>query len=651
MQYIHKYKRSLIWFAVAIVFFLLTEIFRTKAIITTGVYEQDCYRFYVHKIALLSLVLPFFTLVPGKIKPYLHWLIIILTPAVCFFLLEFYVSFPQDIPTGSIVANLILFYLFAATLAFLFGRTAVPTVFLCVFSVGYGFLNYYVAMYHGSPIFPWDIYSLSTAASVADKYTYSIYPYMGFIFTSGALLALINIACSQRIRFTAHRFVRPGCFMLSLISLIGMGVYLQTDSAVNTFKLNDDHFDTALMSQQNGCVVNFVYNIQYLFHEKPDSYSDELLSEIPAGVEESAGDIDNAPTKIIAIMVESLSDLTVVSDYETSSPVFPFLSSLEENTVKGQLHVSVRGGGTCNTEFEFLSGMSIANYQGISAIYQQNINRYFPTLVSQFNSLDYETVAIHPYHGAAYSRNKAYEYFGFDEAYFLDSFDDAPTLRGLVTDQAMFERLMDIYNSSNEPMFIFGITMQDHGGYTSGDLTLDTYINGVDSEYVSTYLSLMRETDRALENLITQLSQSDEKTLLLIFGDHQPSDVISQPIIDFAGTVAQPGTLEYTDNFYTTPYIIWANYDMDYDMPSDISANYLSSVLVDIAGLPKTKANNYMLSLMSEYPVITKNILMDSSGKISSSDEISSIPLLNEYACLQYNYTYDERLSDFWEYN
>jgi hypothetical protein len=474
---------------------------------------------------------------------------------------------------------------------------------------------------------------------------------MGFIFTSGALLALINIACSQRIRFPAHRFVRPGCFLLSLISLIGMGFYLQTDSAVNTFKLNTNHFDTALMSRQNGCVVNFVYNIHYLFHEKPDSYSDELLSEIAAGVEESAGDVDNAPTKIIAIMVESFSDLTVVSDYETSSPVFPFLSSLEENTIKGKLHVSVRGGGTCNTEFEFLSGMSIANYQGISAIYQQNINRYFPTLVSQFNSIDYETVAIHPYHGAAYSRNRAYEFFQFDETYFLDSFGDAPTLRDLVTDQAMFDMLMDIYNSSDQPMFIFGITMQNHGGYASGDLPLDTYINGVDSEYVSTYLSLMRETDRALESLITQLSQSDEKTLLLIFGDHQPSDAVSQPIIDFAGTIAQPDTLEYTDNFYTTPYIIWANYDIDYDMPSDISANYLSSVLIDIAGLPKTKANNYMLRLMSEYPVITKNILMDSLGNISSSDEISSIPLLNEYACLQYNYTYDDRLSGFWEYN
>jgi hypothetical protein len=215
----------------------------------------------------------------------------------------------------------------------------------------------------------------------------------------------------------------------------------------------------------------------------------------------------------------------------------------------------------------------------------------------------------------------------------------------------MFDMLMDIYNSSDQPMFIFGITMQNHGGYASGDLPLDTYINGVDSEYVSTYLSLMRETDRALESLITQLSQSDEKTLLLIFGDHQPSDAVSQPIIDFAGTIAQPDTLEYTDNFYTTPYIIWANYDIDYDMPSDISANYLSSVLIDIAGLPKTKANNYMLRLMSEYPVITKNILMDSLGNISSSDEISSIPLLNEYACLQYNYTYDDRLSGFWEYN
>ena len=43
----------------------------------------------------------------------------------------------------------------------------------------------------------------------------------------------------------------------------------------------------------------------------------------------------------------------------TEEDGMPFIHSLEENTVKGSLLVSVAGGGTANTEYEFLTGNSL----------------------------------------------------------------------------------------------------------------------------------------------------------------------------------------------------------------------------------------------------------------------------------------------------
>ena len=59
-------------------------------------------------------------------------------------------------------------------------------------------------------------------------------------------------------------------------------------------------------------------------------------------------------------MNETFADLNVVNHIKTNKEVMPFINSLKENTIKGHMLVSVFGGGTSNSEYEFLTGNSMA---------------------------------------------------------------------------------------------------------------------------------------------------------------------------------------------------------------------------------------------------------------------------------------------------
>ena len=97
-------------------------------------------------------------------------------------------------------------------------------------------------------------------------------------------------------------------------------------------------------------------------------------------------------------MNEAFADLSYVADFETSEDYMPNIHSLKENTVKGNLFVSVKGGNTANTEFEFLTGDSCAFLPSGSVAYQQFLHKETPSLASHLKNMGYATTAIHPYY-------------------------------------------------------------------------------------------------------------------------------------------------------------------------------------------------------------------------------------------------------------
>lgn len=146
-------------------------------------------------------------------------------------------------------------------------------------------------------------------------------------------------------------------------------------------------------------------------------------------------------------MNESFSDLSVLGDLQTNMPLTPFIDSLKENTTKGYALSSVFGAKTPNSEWEFMSGNSMAFLPMGSVVYQQYISDTPTTIVSNLKDDGYTCIAMHPYYETGWSRNLVYPHIGFDEMHFIDYFDQTKILREYITDQELYDKIIRRYEN------------------------------------------------------------------------------------------------------------------------------------------------------------------------------------------------------------
>ena len=349
---------------------------------------------------------------------------------------------------------------------------------------------------------------------------------------------------------------------------------------------------------------------------------------------------------IIVVMNESFSDLNVLGDFTTNEDYMPYLHSLQngaENTVTGYLNVSVCGGNTANTEFEFLTGNSMAFLPQGSIPYQQYITKELPALPAYLASLGYETVATHPYYADGWDRDKVYPLLGFSESIFKDQYWGAGYVRKYVSDNSCVDKIIELYEKKEEgtPLFVFNVTMQNHGGYsdTYDNFTPDITVEGVESTPLSQYLSLVRLSDQALEKLISYFEEADEKTIVVFFGDHQPNDTVAAPILNLNGMTTKTLTEDQLKLRYEVPYVIWANYDIDAESGKDTSANYLAADVLHYAGISENAYGSYLLELQQNYPVISAMRVLTKDGLDTNSSSLKQE--LKDYQSLQYYQLFD----------
>ncbi len=385
----------------------------------------------------------------------------------------------------------------------------------------------------------------------------------------------------------------------------------------------------------------------------------ETMIQLEAGttVQAAAADYPN----VVIIMDEAFSDLSVWGEFATSEEVMPFFKRLQEEAVGGEVYVSVKGGNTANTEFELLTGDTMGFLPTGSVPYQQYIHHETPSLASYLKSLGYRTTAIHPYNRSGWDRDKVYEQFGFDEFLDKNAFGDPLRLRGYISDRSAFEKIIEQFQlkGEDERAFVFEVTMQNHGGYSRETPDFDIYltlpeVTNKTTSVVATekYLTLMNQTDRALEELITYFEEQDEPVIVLMFGDHQPSDYITNVIRRICG-VQEEDTLEFMEQGYRVPFVIWSNYGLEHRYYDGISVNYLGTLLMQNAGIPLTGYQTFLGRLMEDLPVINGLVYRDADGSFHSYDEQDGQAgeLLNQYRMLQYNHLVDtkNRAEDFFD--
>lgn len=579
------------------------------------------------------------------VHPVIRILFALVIPLGCFYTFE---TLTHQMSTMIELAkrlNIAFYYWLFLFVFFIAGRTSISMA-ICVSAIAIiGVGNYFVVMFRSNPIVPWDIYSFETAMSVADNYVFSVDWALAEHIAMFILMLIVGVRTNIRL---SKKILRPILTVAMCIPAYFYISYLWQDNLERNTGLNDTLFNAKYMHSKDGFFVSFILDIHFLQIEEPKNYSDEYALSLLNEQEVEKVETPEELPDIIAIMDETFSDPAVLGEFETNKDYMPFVHSILRgevaNTISGYTDVSVLGGNTANSEFEFLTGNSMAFFQNGSVPYLQYIRDGISTIVPQLEEYGYTTYGTHPYRAKGWNREFIYDLMGFDYRYFQGSFPFEDKLRNYVSDEADFKSILEWRNNTEGPFFMFNVTMQNHSNYGGDFDNFDPQIvakfkNTSSNKYLNKYLSLMYETDQDVASLLSELSQSDRKTIVVFWGDHQPNDYVVRPIYKEYGLDFDNQTYEQQQQRQKTPFFIWANYDIQEQTNVEISLNYLNILLFETAGLQLDEYQTFRKNLwQGQIPMMNAVGYRNDDGDLVEYDdapeEIQN--LLNEYQNIQY---------------
>ena len=579
------------------------------------------------------------------VHPVIRILFALVIPLGCFYTFE---TLTHQMSTMIELAkrlNIAFYYWLFLFVFFIAGRTSISMA-ICVSAIAIiGVGNYFVVMFRSNPIVPWDIYSFETAMSVADNHVFSVDWALAEHIAMFILMLIVGVRTNIRLN---KKILRPILTVAMCIPAYFYISYLWQDNLERNTGLNDTLFNAKYMHSKDGFFVSFILDIHFLQIEEPKNYSDEYALSLLNEQEVEKVETPEELPDIIAIMDETFSDPAVLGEFETNKDYMPFVHSILRgevaNTISGYADVSVLGGNTANSEFEFLTGNSMAFFPNGSVPYLQYIRDGISTIVPQLEEYGYTTYGTHPYRAKGWNREFIYDLMGFDYRYFQGSFPFEDKLRNYVSDEADFKSILEWRNNTEGPFFMFNVTMQNHSNYGGDFDNFDPQIvakfkNTYSNKYLNKYLSLMYETDQDVASLLSELSQSDRKTIVVFWGDHQPNDYVVRPIYKEYGLDFDNQTYEQQQQRQKTPFFIWANYDIQEQTNVEISLNYLNILLFETAGLQLDEYQTFRKNLwQGQIPMMNAVGYRNDDGDLVEYDdapeEIQN--LLNEYQNIQY---------------
>ena len=492
--------------------------------------------------------------------------IFLLGPWVCLWMVEILNENDlfEDLYAWQVLMNMVWYYILFGVCRLILGRCRRAAAAGAVLSFLVGLLNHYILRFRGRILFPADVTAWRTAANVADGFDYSMDVYM--VQASVLLVAYLFLvwACPPQPR----RARLPLPASLSLWALIlGYSFAFFCTGMLPALGI----FTQQWVTQRNGFLLNFTVALRYSSVEKPEDYSEELVLQLMEQYPALPGTQEGRPINILVVMNESFADFSVFDTFEASEDPTPFLHSLEENTIQGWMYSTVTGGGTATVEFEYLTGFTSLFQPPHTVAYQLYVEEDMPSLAALAGTEGYETTAFHPYLSSGWNRILAYDYLNFDHQMYQEDVINPQYIRHYISD-------------------------------------------------LSDYQMLFRAT--ALEELITYYQSSDEPTLIVFFGDHQPP-LTNAFYEQLYGKKLSQRTTEEVMQQYAVPFFIWANYDIEEQRDVVISPNYLGVLTAQVAGLPMTGFMNFLSQLYEQLPAITPVGFVTAQGQFVEEEELT----------------------------
>ena len=490
-------------------------------------------------------------------------------------------------------------------------------------------VNFYTLQLRGEPFLPWDLTQVKEAAGVAAAAGLKVQP--GMVWAGGVLLALTVLS-----HFLYRRRGRPALpvrlvsIAASLAALLALvfGVFLQP-AVTQSFGIYPDAWMQDRYYRWYGVITGFMTNLTNLEIGEPEGYSEEAVNTL-LDETEAAGAIRTGPNfpdsyaartdpaaiekepTIIYVMDESYWDVSELEQYGVTfdTDVSPNLHALQQTSAYGKVYSPSFGGGTCDVEFEALTGHSVGFLPSGCKPYQQHVTRPMFALPSYLKDRGYQTAAVHCYYAKYWSRNTAYPNLGFDDFVSLEDMRGVEKVRGyywkggLVTDASMGEQIIGEYErlkaASDAPVFLHAVTMQNHTNYNAANYPDDQRVHitsapaGLKASTVGAledFATGVRDADALLGQLVSYFSQVDEPVILVFWGDHYNPIDSGYDVYTATGYASADSA---DPRLHQTTLLMWSNYSNYQVDLGTIAAYEISPVMMDLFGLEQPLYFQYL---------------------------------------------------------
>lgn len=401
---------------------------------------------------------------------------------------------------------------------------------------------------------------------------------------------------------------------------------------------------SSYISTQNAFVANLFLQSRDLPLKKPKDYEARLL-RLEQYSSDASTKVSQTPD-IVVIMNESFADLRCYGA-QIDPEIYRDWDEILARSAHGTAYSSVFGGNTPNAEYEFLTGDSLLFYTGTPIPYETAIRQEVPALPGLLAQLGSGTVAMHPNEGIVWSRERVYPKLRFERSVFLPEYENTDQIRRYVSDQANYTQVLRVLEEGTGPQFLFNVTIQNHGSYEEEDFAnlnalLDSRAN---CSQTRQYLTLVKESGKALKEFLQQLEQRPRKTYVVFFGDHQPW--VDEAF--YSQYESGPDAQEHLR--YQVPYFIWCNQSQEETQLPACGLNDLQLYLAQVAGLPLTGYQKLLAQVAQRYPVVCAQGVRAADGSWLDEKQIAEDDLLNLYRTAVYAHINEpERLENFWAY-
>lgn len=445
-----------------------------------------------------------------------------------------------------------------------------------------GIVNFVILGYRNTPFTFVDIQLAAAGLAVMDKYMSSL-KIVGAVLALIAVLVLLVVfflfgpKTKKKISIVRNLIVYVG-FMAGFLALARLG--LQKEVIVTEFG------NIRIAYEKYG--VPYCFGITFLDNgiDKPLNYNETTVKKLKKKIEKIPDKIVEEKPNIVFVQLESFFDVSNVKNLKVSQDPMPNFHRLAQNYSSGYLKMPSYGAGTANSEFEVITGMcrsffGCGEYPYKSVLQKKTCESVPYSLKSE----GYHTTAIHNNRAEFYDRNLIFSHIGFDHFISLECMSGTqPSSNGWTKDNVLPGQIMKALNSTEEQDYIYTISVEGHGEYPTTPMENPTIeLSGLDDDErlnkLTHYTNQVYSMDQMVGDLIERLSEFDEKTVVVFFGDHLPS-------IDFERREMK------NKSIYETEYVIWANFPMK-KIDKNLKAYQLGATTLGRVGMNPGVLNKY----------------------------------------------------------